>query len=157
MNKITKIIIIASITFILIGFGIYAWYLNNHPVLVEMDPTKNLVYDKVLTDLDNGSIVNLNVNDNVQLVLNNPGDGGYRFDDLVYNKTYFWPLVLEYPIESDGKLVGNFGQTGWIFSAEKSGTTNLKVTITRPWDSTSTITVFQANIVISDNPALVTE
>lgn len=111
----------------------------------------NTDIQKQLTINDNNTTINLKVGDKIRLILNNPGDGGYAFDDPVIDDTRIYQADSGriYPTEDKP---GDFGQNVWIFQAlEMTGPTKIKITATRPWDQSSAQTIFEITINITDD------
>ena len=105
--------------------------------------------DKKITSDDNGKVVTLAKSQHVEIVLGNPGDGGYQFDAPEYD-TSLLHLNTHSHIAPTSKnaLPGNFGTDVWEFTAIKSGSTDVSITATRPWKGGDTVSVFKSSFLI---------
>ena len=109
------------------------------PVLADIKVTSN----------DNGKVVTLAKSQHVEIVLGNPGDGGYQFDAPEYD-TSLLHLNTHSHIAPTSKnaLPGNFGTDVWEFTAIKSGSTDVSITATRPWKGGDTVSIFKSSFLI---------
>ncbi len=117
--------------------------------------TADTSVDKQLTDKDTGSILTFSAGQTFSVILRNPGDGGYTFDQPVYDSSVLSLLSHTHTsstINTDGTVsslrVGDFGTDTWQFQAKSAGSATLKIDATRSWDASSTYTAFSANITV---------
>ena len=103
---------------------------------------KNTV--KQLTAADAGSTVSVTGGQSISLILGNPGDGGYQFNNPQYKSSV---LTLQSHTHQNGtNNMGDFGKDTWTFTAKGSGTTTLEVTASR--GNSETISLFSNQITV---------
>ncbi len=57
------------------------------------------------------------------------------------------------PLQSDPPVVGQGGTDYWVFKALRPGSTELKLTCARPWESVQPVQTFAVKITVTDDPA----
>jgi len=103
-----------------------------------------------LTSVNNGNTFQISQGQTLRVTLSNPGDGGYTFDTPIYDSSIL-QLINHQHINSTYQLPGNFGNDYWEFQALNSGSTQLRITASRSWDSSSSYTPFTATIIVSSS------
>ncbi len=105
-----------------------------------------------LTDKDNHKSVTVGVGDVINITLNNPGDGGYTFENPEYDTSIFH---LNNHTHIDPKtdnqmhpVVGNFGSDTWQFVAIKKGVTTITIDASQPWSKDSKINIFTTTATV---------
>ena len=115
--------------------------------LKNQNQSKNQKIELTLNESNNNQIINISQGDKFKVVLSDPGDGGYDFDKPQYDKSIIKQVAYQ-NINPTSEADGDFGSDEWIFEAIKSGQTNLKYEIYRPWKKDDQITVLEVNIKI---------
>lgn len=84
--------------------------------------------------VDNGKEFVLKKNDSFSITLQNHGDGGYVFDEPVYNKSVVKLLSHKHIAPENTGLAGDFGDDEWRFVVIKApAKSDVKITYQRPW------------------------
>jgi len=109
--------------------------------------SKNQKIELTLNESNNNQIINISQGDKFKVVLSDPGDGDYDFDKPQYDKSIIKQVAYQ-NINPTSEADGDFGSDEWIFEAIKSGQTNLKYEIYRPWKKDDQITVLEVNIKV---------
>jgi len=101
-----------------------------------------------LTEENSGDSLEINCGDQITITLNDPGDGGYQFEDPIFN-TNFFKLVSyqDIPAESNTDIVGDFGQDIWVFKPIASGEGTIKIEASRSWNSDDRVEMFNISVV----------
>jgi predicted secreted protein len=97
--------------------------------------TNNSIDEKVqsiLTIDDSGSTITLSIGDEVNITLQDYGDGGYIWEIAEVDSSIL-QLQQQFDWGSTEGLVGDFGYDTWIFKTLKSGSTTLRLVNYRPW------------------------
>lgn len=102
-----------------------------------------------ITQADNHQTINASSKSDIKLTLPNPGDGGYQFDEPIFDSSIIKLTSHKHTNPSD-KTLGNFGDDIWTFEILKKGQTDLTINISRPWEDNSKEEYFQATIVIQE-------
>jgi predicted secreted protein len=102
------------------------------------------------TKTDTGKDADLTTPSRFAIILTNPGDGGYLFDEPAFPKNL---LVLEnaYDVKNPIGTPGDFGKRVWIFRTRTGGSGDVTITIAQPWDASSRKTEFNIKINIGYN------
>lgn len=138
MGKTVVISIIVAVVFAGLGFwgGLYySGQLNPQPQpTVTVTTTAGAQTVKVTSD-DNNKTVTLTTKDTLQITLDNPGDGGYTFQDPTFDATALQSEghTHQDPTQSSttSPIVGNFGTDTWTFQPLKAGQSTLTITAKR--------------------------
>ena len=95
----------------------------------------------------NGKIIKLTPGQNFEIMLSNPGDGGYKFDRAEYDTSL---LHLNNHVHNPPtqNIPGNFGTDAWQFTTLKPGATDITITATRPFDTKDIVTIFKSTVSI---------
>lgn len=81
-----------------------------------------------LTEEDDGKITSVNIGELINITLPNPGDGGYKFTELIYDKKLLSKIDNTHtPPTSD--LPGDFGKDIWTFKTIETGEAQIKFNI----------------------------
>lgn len=122
--KKNYIILSVIVAIILMTLSILLLYKNNNQII------NNTI--NIDSSLNNQSI-NVKKGNILNIILSNPGSGGYQFDDPEFNLNI---LKIKSHTHKDPttNLVGNFGEDEWKFEAINSGQTDLIFYISRPWE-----------------------
>jgi predicted secreted protein len=109
----------------------------------ENNPNSSVVK---INALDSGKTTTILSGQKLQLILGNPGDGGYTFDPPQYDSSMLKLNAHTRIPPANSMNVGDFGTDVWEFSALKSGTASLTITAARGSENpiiefTGTITV----------------
>jgi predicted secreted protein len=102
----------------------------------------------LLTSAESNKDITVSKGQKIQLTLRNPGDGGYTFNEPVFNKSL---LKLDSHVHNppaQNAMMGNFGEDVWIFSATAEGSSELTITAGQPWAGGSKSTSFSAKLMI---------
>ncbi len=93
-----------------------------------------------LTSANNGKVIQMKNNGKFTLTLNNKGDGGYSFEEPLFDSTVIRQVSHKHISATSGKgknaqpMVGNFGKDVWVFKVIKAkSSTQLTINIQRPW------------------------
>jgi len=103
--------------------------------------------DIYLTELDTNTTINASVDDEINLTLQDFGDGGYEWV-ITQIDNHFVSLEDQYTWGSSG-LLGDFGKTTCIFSAENLGSTTIQLECRRPWATDDICQTFMVTLNIS--------
>jgi predicted secreted protein len=101
-----------------------------------------------LIETDNGKTLTISKGQEFTLTLPNRVDGGYRFDKEQYDTTI---LRLQKHIKKPPAANSGLGSPGtglWQFISIKNGETTLKITASRPWTKSGTITAFENTVIV---------
>jgi predicted secreted protein len=100
-----------------------------------------------ITVQQNGQPVALVQGQTLNVMLQNPGDGLYSFDQPKYDASVlrFVDHLHQGPTNNDA---GNFGTDSWDFVALKAGSTTLIITATRANQSGSTATMLSNSVSV---------
>jgi predicted secreted protein len=101
-----------------------------------------------LTDNDAGKTLATKKGQVFTLTLPDHVDGGYRFDTIQYNTAVIALQKHSASTPPPNSAPGYPGIGTWKFIAIKKGTTNIKVTATRPWKGGGTVTVFENKVMV---------
>jgi len=110
-----------------------------------------------LTKEDNESTVNVKNGDRIVICLNNPGDGGYVFDEPKFDSKYLKleKHLAESPQENAAGMpaeeirLGNFGKDQWNFSVLNPGQTEITIKIFHPWNPDDKRVIFRITLNIA--------
>jgi predicted secreted protein len=102
----------------------------------------------ILTSVENNKDLTVSKGQKIQLTLRNPGDGGYTFNEPVFNKSLLKLDSHVHDPPSQNGMVGNFGEDVWTFSAIAEGSSELTITAAQPWSGGSKSTSFSAQLQI---------
>jgi predicted secreted protein len=83
----------------------------------------------------------------VLITVNNPGDGGYEFNEWQYDASILHLDSHTHAAPTNASSVGSFGTDTWQFTSLKSGTTSVKLTASR--GSVDVITIFNDKIKVN--------
>ena len=111
-----------------------------------------------LTSNDNGKTINVSNGQIIVITLRNPGDGGYQFDTPNYDSSILKLISHTHntPASTTPIIVGNFGTDVFKFQALNSGTSQIKITASRSWESGSGISIFSSTFVVGNIPVVTT-
>lgn len=90
-----------------------------------------------ITEKDNLKTINIKNDSTFSVTLPDPGDGGYKFKDPVFDNGVVILSSSSHISPSPSAALGNFGEDKWIFKAVNSGTTKLDFSIYQPFDKSS--------------------
>lgn len=119
---------------------------QNQIINKNTDISKNKFY---LTDKENKTKNTILKGNTVFITLGNPGDGGYQFENPIYDKTLFVLKNHTHKNPAPSGVVGDFGTDTWEFLSVKKGTSNIVIDISRPWDKSNKINDFTSSIIIN--------
>jgi predicted secreted protein len=96
---------------------------------------------------DNNSTISIKKGDQMNLTLQDYGDGGYTWTIVTLDEQLLKKESEQLNWGSTG-LFGDFGKDTWIFTALNTGSTTLKLECTRPFNTTDIAQTFVVNINI---------
>lgn len=97
-----------------------------------------------------GQEYSLKVGNSFTLRLNSNPTTGYRWT-ASYDDKVLALIGSDYQPDGNGNLVGQGGQDIWRFKALQAGTTELKMTYSRPWESAAPAKTFTLQVVVIPN------
>jgi predicted secreted protein len=100
-----------------------------------------------LSQVDTAKIAVVAQGQAVLITVNNPGDGGYEFNEWQYDTSILHLDSHIHTPPANAQSVGDFGTDTWQFTSVKSGTTSLKLTASR--GSVDVITIFNDKIKVN--------
>ncbi len=100
-----------------------------------------------VTHQNSGTTISLSSGQILKIDLTNPGNGGYLFDDPVYDSSSL-TLKGHTHTPSANPVPGSSGSDMWEFKALKPSTSTITITATRPFDKNNPITEFAAPVII---------
>lgn len=102
-------------------------------------------------EISNGQEHRLAPGNTVTLMLDGNPTTGYRWT-ASYNEEMVALVGKDYQTDTrSGNLVGQGGHDYWRFKALKAGTTEIKMTYARPWESVQPLKTFTLKVVVSDS------
>ncbi len=102
-----------------------------------------------LTTADTHKDITAKKGQKIQIMLRNPGDGGYQFDEVTIDRSLLFLDSHTHAAPPNNGMVGNFGTDTWIFSTVATGKTSIKITASRSWEKDKTPSeIFAADINI---------
>jgi len=96
---------------------------------------------------DNNSTISIKKGDQVNLTLQDYGDGGYSWTIVTLDEQLLKKESEQLNWGSTGML-GDFGKDTWIFTALNTGSTTLKLECARPFNTTDIAQTFVVTINI---------
>ena len=96
---------------------------------------------------DNNSTISIKKGDQVNLTLQDYGDGGYTWTIVTLDEQLLKKESEQLNWGSTGML-GDFGKDTWIFTALNTGSTTLKLECARPFNTTDIAQTFVVTINI---------
>jgi len=134
----------SKLTFVLISFIAFAICISSCKKGTDNTSRQMVQAD----DSENGKTINVSAGQSLKLTLGNPGDGGYAFDNPLYNSAVL-SLTNHTHIAPTSGAIGDFGKDAWEFKALKSGSTTLSVTATRSFDKAPPVVIFSGNVAVN--------
>jgi predicted secreted protein len=143
MKTKTSLIIIGLVAIVAIAAGtvIGVNLMSEKPIEKK---TPSTIYCNVE---DNTSTISIKKGDQVNLTLQDYGDGGYTWKIVTLNEQLLKKESEKLNWGSTGML-GDFGKDTWIFTALKTGSTTLKLECVRPFNTTDIAQTFVVTINI---------
>jgi predicted secreted protein len=143
MKTKTSLIIIGLVAIVAIAAGTVLGVNLMSEKLNEKQPPST-IYCNVE---DNNSTISIKKGDQVNLTLQDYGDGGYTWKIVTLNEQLLKKESEQLNWGSTGML-GDFGKDTWIFTALNTGSTTLKLECARPFNTTDIAQTFVVTINI---------
>jgi predicted secreted protein len=105
-----------------------------------------------LYEKDRGGSFTLKLGEKLLLYLRNPQSGGYNLKDVMFDKAVL-KLVSHQklpPKPSPRPVMGDFGQFFYEWEAMGTGVTDIRITISRPWEKKEPEEYWKVQVKVTD-------
>jgi len=150
----TQSLISKILSILILIFLISAVYSNfsskNNGIFEKIFNDKFVSASPNLTKNDDGQMLLISEGKQFNITLSNPGDGGYVFDEPIYDSSVLTLVSKNHKSPTSGAM-GDFGTDTWVFEGKAMGNSDLEIDIYRPSENKPHQKDFKINVNVELN------